>query len=96
MRGGAGRGRAVRGEPTYPAQGEKRGALKPNNWLYLPVAGEKGMQYFRITQVGRTSPGWSPSTAAISATTARHCGGALASHSSENYSAVPFFAVPRP
>ena len=35
---------------TYPAQGANAGALKVNNWVYSPVGGTMGMQYFRIDQ----------------------------------------------
>lgn len=76
---------------TYPAQGENAGALKPNNWLYLPCGGEKGMQYFRITQVGEDISGL---------VTAHGChlsynglaivAAPFTSRSSGDYSAVPF------
>lgn len=77
---------------TYPAQGENAGALKPNNWLYLPCGGEKGMQYFRITQVGEDLSGLvTVHGCHLSYNSLAIVAAPFASHSSENYSAVPFF-----
>lgn len=39
---------------TYPANGANANLLVQNNWLYLPVGGSMGKQFFRISQVSYT------------------------------------------
>lgn len=42
---------------TYPVQGSNAKSLALNNWLYCPVGGSLGPQYFRIDQVSQSIDG---------------------------------------